>query len=219
MKNRGRAKGHRLVVLLLLAVCLALAAISCLLALRLYARTDPVLIGSWRMRVDLTEGARMRANAWLREAELGERIDAGDALPRLEATVLLTLGEDGIWTRRVEETSVYAARAQAEKALAVSLRELLRLRTADAGREAGNAERAEERIERALGLSTERWLSDYGPSLLPGPEELRARFDGSGSYEIEGHTLRLDGRAARYLADERLLVIDGEDGTEVYERA
>ena len=219
MKKRGRARGHRLVVLLLLAVCLALAAISCLLALRLYARTDPLLAGNWRMRVDLTEGVRMRANAWLREAELGDRVDVGDALPRLEATVLLTLGEDGIWTRRLEETSVYAARAQAEKALAVSLRELLMLRTAEAGREAGNAERAEERVERALGLSTERWLSDYGPPLLPALTELRAQYDGSGAYAIEGHTLLLGGRSARYLADERLLVIDGEDGTEVYERA
>ena len=219
MKKRGRARGHRLGVLLLLAVCLVLAAISCLLALRLYARTDPLLAGNWRMRVDLTEGVRMRANAWLREAELGDRVDVGDALPRLEATVLLTLGEDGIWTRRVEETSVGAARAQAEKALAVSLRELLMLRTAEAGREAGNAERAEERIERALGLSTERWLSDFGPSLLPALTELRAQYDGSGAYAIEGHTLRLGGRSAQYLADERLQVIDGEDGTEVYERA
>ena len=171
------------------------------------------------MRVDLTEGVRMRANAWLSEAELGDRIDVGDALPRLEATVLLTLGEDGSWTRRVEETSVDAARAQAERALAVSLRELLMLRTAEAGREAGNAELAEERIQNALGLSTERWLSDYGPSLLPDLTQLQTQYDGSGVYEIEGHTLRLGGRTARYLADERLLVLDGVAGTEVYERA
>ena len=171
------------------------------------------------MRVDLSEGVCMRANAWLSEAELGDRIDVGDALPRLEATVLLTLGEDGSWTRRVEETSVDAARAQAEKALAASLRELVRLRTAEVGREAGNAELAEERIQNALGLSTERWLSDYGPSLLPDLTKLQTQYDGSGVYAIEGHTLRLDGRAARYLADERLLVLDGVDGTEVYERA
>lgn len=161
----------------------------------------------------------MRANAWLSEAELGDRVDVGDALPRLEATVLLTLGEDGSWTRRVEETSVDAARAQAEKALAASLRELLMLRTAEAGREAGNAELAEERIQNALGLSTERWLSDYGPSLLPDLTKLQTQYDGSGVYAIEGHTLRLGGRTARYLADERLLVLDGVDGTEVYERA
>ncbi len=219
MKNRRGAKGYRLVVLMLLAVCMILAAISCTLALRLYARTDPVLIGSWRMRVDLTEGARMRANAWLREAELGDRIDAGDALPRLEATVLLTLGKDGVWTRRLEESSVDAARVQAEEALAVSLRELLRLRTAEAGREAGSAEQAETRIQNALGMSTEHYLEAYGPALLPDIAQLHGRFEGSGSYEIEGHTLRLDGRTARYLADERLLVLDGEDGTEVYERA
>ena len=219
MKNKSRGRGYRLVVLLLLAVCLALAAISCALALRLYARTDPKLVGSWRMRVDLTESARMRANTWLREAELGDRVDAGDALPRLEASVLLTLDQNGVWTRRVEETSYEAALAQAENALAVTLRELLILRIADAGREAGNAERAEARIQNALGMSTERWLSSWGPALLPSLTELRARWDGSGGFEIEGHTLRLNGGTARYLADERLLVLDGEDGTEVYERA
>ncbi len=219
MNNRRRAKGGRLAVLLLLAVCLMLAAISCVLALRLYARTDPVLIGSWRMRVDLTERARMRANAWLREAELGDRVDAGDALPRIEATVLLTLGKDGVWTRQVEESSVDAAQVLAEKALAVTLRELVRLRITEAGREAGSAENTEARIQNALGISTERYLETAGPSLLPDLSELRERYDGNGVYEIEGHTLRLDGRTARYLADERLLVLDGEDGTEVYERA
>ena len=219
MKKGKRAGGYRLVVLLLLAVCLALAAISCALALRLYRRTDPALVGSWRMRVDLTEDARTRANAWLWEAELGDRIDAGGALPRIEATVLLSLGKDGIWTRRVEETSYEAARAQAVKALAVSLRELLRLRTAEAGREAGNAELAETRIEKAIGMSSERYLADRGPALLPALAELRARYDGSGAYQIEGHSIRFDGQTARYLADEMLLVIDGGNGTEVYERA
>ena len=217
-KRRG-GRAHRLVVLLLLAVCLALASIACALALRLYQRSDPALIGRWRLRVELTDAVRLRANNWLREAELGERVDAGDALPDIRVDVLLTLGEDGNWTRRVEETSYEAAKREAEKALAVSLGELVRLRTADAGREPGNAELTEARIERVIGMSTERWLADYGPALLPALSELRSAYDGSGTYRIEGHSLRFDGQTARFLADERLLVIDGETRTEVYERA
>lgn len=209
---------HRAVVLLLLAVCMALALISGFLAMRLFQRGDSPLAGSWRMRLDLSETARARANIWLCAAELGDQVDTAETMPPISVSVLLRLEADGSWSRSVEADSYEAACGEARKALAAALRELLCLRAADAGREIGSEEQAERRIEQAIGMSSERYLTDYGPALLPALSELRGRYDGGGAWDVSGARIRLEERTARFLADERLLVLyDGEEA-EVYER-
>ena len=218
MKKRNR--GQRVIVFLLMAVTLLMAALSCALAVQMYRRTDPSLTGTWRMRFDLTETARLRGNAWLRGAALGDRVDMLDALPPLWADLVLELREDGTWARSVDAGTLAYAEGEARRALTAALNELLRLRVDDAGRPAVTAGEAGERIEAALGMSGEAYLAAYGPALLPDEGELRERFDGSGRYSVEGPRIRFDDEApARYLADDALLVIDKADGTEVYARA
>lgn len=219
MAKRRANRGQRFIVILMLVVTLLMAGLACALALQLYRRADPTVVGAWQREEDLTEAVRIRANAWLQSAALGERVDVGDALPRLSVRVTLELHEDGAWSRSVESDDLAEAEAAANKALAASLRELLRLRVEDAGRPPVTAAEAEERIQSALGLSTEEYLAARGPALLPDVETLRARFEGGGTYEIEGATIRFDGdRAVRYLTDDTLLVLSGAEGTEVYAR-
>ena len=217
--RREKNRGHRGIVLLLLLVILALSAIACLLALRLYQRNDPSLTGTWQMRADLTETARARANAWLRQAALGDTVDAADYLPRLYVSVRLTLSEDGTWSRELSEADYESARAEAEQGLAAALRELLRLRTVDAGRLSEAEQETETRIARVIGMSTEQYISDYGPALLPTLSALHAYYDGGGTWRAEGQLLRFEEGTVRYLADDRLLVLMRDEGTEVYERA
>lgn len=221
MKNErsGAGRGHKLVVLLLLLVVFLLAAISCALALRIYKGPNTSPVGRWRMYVDLTETARARANGWLQRAELGERVDASDALPPIRVGVLLELTPDGGWRREVEENSLEAAEKEAENALAAALRELLLLRIADAGRAAGTPEDAETRFQKAIGMSSVQYLESYGPRLLPTPDELRESYEGSGSYEIDGQRMRIDGQPVRCIVDDGVMALVREEKTEVYERA
>lgn len=218
-ENRRTRKNHRAIVLLLLTVILLLAGIAAWLAEQLYRQTAPMLVGSWRMRVDCTELACARANAWLRAAELGEQVDAARAMPPLRFEVVLTLGEDGSWSRRVDDDSLEEARRAAGGALAQCFRELLVLRAEAAGRKAESPKEMEAHVQAALGMSAEQLLLTRGPQLLPGAEELRARYEGGGHYEIAGKYIRFDGgESLRFLVDPQLLTLAGDKGTEVYER-
>lgn len=221
MKNErsGAGRGHKLVVLLLLLVVFLLAAISCALALRVYKGPNTSPAGRWRLYVDLTETARARANGWLQRAELGERVDAADRLPPIRVGVLLELTPDGGWRREVEESSLEAAEKEAENALAAALRELLLLRFADAGRAAGTPEDAEMRFQKAIGMSSLQYLESYGPRLLPTLDQLRESYEGSGSYEIDGQRMRIDGQPVRCIVDDGVMALVREEKTEVYERA
>lgn len=219
-EKRRTNRAQRVLVILLMCVTLAMAGLACALALKLYRREDPTLIGTWRMQLDLRETARARGNAWLQNAKLGERVDLGDTLPALTVPVELELRQDGSWSRTVNTEAFEKTESAAEKALADALRELLRLRIEEMGRPAVTPAEAEEQIQNALGLTAEEYLAARGPALLPGEAELRARFDGSGSYLVEGAVIRFDGaRTAQYLTDDTLLVLSFDDGTEVYTRA
>ena len=212
-------RGHKVIVILLLLVILLLAAISCGLALRLYRRSDPLLVGNWRMQADYTDLARERANAWLREARLGEQTDTGAYLKPVKLPVELHLREDGTWSRTFDPDKRAEAEKAAREALETALTELVRLRIQDAGRPEVTEQEAEDRIAEAIGMSAGDYLELYGPALLPTAEELEAAYTGSGVYQIEGPYLHLEGHAsARYLADEVLLVLESEEGTEVYTR-
>ena len=218
-QHSGEGRGHKLIVLLLLLVVFLLAAISCALAIRVYRGPNTSPVGQWRMKVDLSETARARANGWLQKAELGERVDVGEALPPIQADVLLEITPDGRWSREVDEQSLAAAEAEAKDALAAALRKLLLLRIEDAGRPAGSAEEAETRIQNAIGMTTVQYLEARGPQLLPTAEELRGAYEGGGSYEIDGQRIRLDGQPARCIVDDGMLALVWDTRTEVYVRA
>lgn len=220
MAKEKKSRGHKLIVLLLLFVILLLAAISCALSLRLYKRSDPSLAGHWQMELVLTDNASARANLWLHAAALGDQVYAETYMPKLTAHIDLYLNEDGSWSRSLDEASLDAAREKAESALGDALRELARLRIESAGRPVGTDQELDTRLADAAGMPLERYLAEYGPRLLPAADELRAQYDSSGSYQIEGVHLHFDGLDdARYLADDALLVLEFVDRTEVYRRA
>ena len=220
MPKEKKGRGHKLIVLLLLSVILLLSAIACALSLRLYRRSDPSLAGQWRMELELTDIACARANAWLGAAELGGQVDVNDDMPRLRVAVELKLTEDGSWSRSLDADSLGNAQQKADAALHSALRKLLRLRIEYAGRPVSTDTELDTRLAEAAGMPVDTYLADYGPELLPTADALRALYDGSGSYEIEGVHIRFDGLdGARYLADDALLVLEFVDRTEVYRRA
>lgn len=217
--TKKQSRGHRIIVILLLLVILALAVIAGLLALKLSRREDTRLTGVWQMRAELTDTARSRADTWLQRAALGEQVPAAEYLPTLSVTVRLTLSADGSWSREIRDGEYESARTAAERGLAKALRELLCLRIADAGRPPETAAEAEARIQRVLGMSTEDYMREYGPALLPPLSQMHAVYDGSGMYHADGETISFDGESVRYLMDGQFLVLLRPEGAEVYERA
>lgn len=217
--TKKQSRGHRIIVILLLLVILALAVIAGLLALKLSRREDPRLTGLWQMRAELTDTARSRADTWLQRAALGEQVPAAEYLPTLSVTVRLTLSADGSWSREIRDGEYESARTAAERGLAKALRELLCLRIADAGRPPETEAEAEARIQRVLGMSTEDYMREYGPALLPPLSQMHAVYDGSGMYHADGETISFDGESVRYLMDGQFLVLLRPEGAEVYERA
>ncbi len=219
--KRSRArKRNNWIILLLLTVVFLLAALSCVLLLRLNRAETADVTGKWLMRLDLTERARGCAELWLRGAELGDRVDIGAALPRLEVKVLLSLRADGSWTRRLDSASYESAKVQASRALEDSLHALLLLRLEDAGLAAGSDAEAEAHFRKALGMSPGDYLALRGPQLLPAREELESRYGGSGSYALQGGELLFDGRErADFILAGDFLILSRDGGREVYERA
>ncbi len=73
-------------------------------------------------------------------------------------------------------------------------------------------------MQDALGMSSAAYFASYGPELLPSQEELRERWAGSGSWTIAEGQIDLGGGPVDFLAGDRLLVLSGPEGTEVYAR-
>ncbi len=198
------------------------------------------LPGVWRAEIDLTDRVLAEAESWLSSAEGGDQVSVRERLGEIRVGVILTVSADGSWSQIVDADSYAAAAESAYSALSDGLRELLLLRIAAAGREAGSTEEAERLIADTIGMSTEEYLRLYGPELLPSEEELRTMYDGSGSYQAKGNQLGRSGLpegngsgessdpvlretdetvyTEQYLISDDYLVITGNGATQVYHR-
>ena len=218
MAKTGRKKGSgRFALALFLVFLLLLALTACLVLQRLMSPSRAV-VGRWRMELDCTDRAAARAELWLRDAKMGDQVDAAAFFPPLHVDVVLTLRRDGSWERSLDGASLDAARQAAVDAMAASARQLLRLRIAATGRGGGPDEYAEQLMQDALGMSSAEYFAAYGPELLPTQEELRERWDGSGSWSIADGRIDLGGGPVDFLVGDSLLVLSGPEGTEVYAR-
>lgn len=215
----GKNSSGRFAFLLFLVFLLLLGMAACLVLLRLQSPARAA-VGRWRMELDCTDYAAEQAERWLREAELGYQIDADEYFPPLHVDVLLTLQRDGSWERRLDDESYEAAQKAATEGMAAAARQLLRLRIAATGRGGGPDEYLEQLLSDALGMPTAAYFASCGPQLLPEKEQLRAQHEGAGSWQLANGRLALDevGQAVDILVGDRLLVLAGAEGTEVYAR-
>ena len=216
-KTGGNKGSGRFALVLFLVFLLLLGLTACLILQRLQSPSRAV-VGRWRMELDYTDYTAARAERWLRDAQLGDQVAAAEYFPALHVDVLFTLRRDGSWERSLDEASYEAARAAAVDGMAASARQLLRLRVAATGRGGGPDEYAEQLMRDALGISSSAYFASYGPQLLPSPEELRGRWAGSGKWTIADGRIDLGGGPVDFLIGDRLLVLTGSDGTEVYAR-
>ena len=218
MAKTGRKKGSgRFALALFLVFLLLLALTACLVLQRLMSPSRAV-VGRWRMELDCTNRAAARAELWLRDAKMGDQVDAAAFFPPLHVDVVLTLRRDGSWERSLDGASLDAARQAAVDAMAASARQLLRLRIAATGRGGGPDEYAEQLMQDALGMSSSAYFASYGPQLLPSPDQLRERWNGSGAWTIADGRIDLGGGPMDFLVGDGLLVLSGPEGTEVYAR-
>ena len=218
MAKTGRNKGSgRFALVLFLVFLLLLGLAACLILQRLQSPSRAV-VGRWRMELACTDDAVSRAESWLRDAQLGDRVEAAELFPALHVDVVLTLRRDGSWERSLDEASYAAAQSAAVDGMAASARQLLRLRVAATGRGGGPDEYAEQLMQDALGMSSSAYFASYGPQLLPSPDQLREHWNGSGAWTIADGRIDLGGGPVDFLVGDSLLVLSGPEGTEVYTR-
>ncbi|MCM1534814.1 MAG: hypothetical protein NC126_02690 [Clostridium sp.] len=147
--------------------------------------------GEWTANLDMTQQAAVNALDWLQEIE-GVSVSLEDlALSMQELTVQVKLDMEqtvrfkGTFQCHILPESYEACNQAAYEAFAMSFRELLGERLRMSGYEGDIGQEAVEAlVEEAFGMPTVSYLMTYGPALLPSLEELQARYDGSGTYEV-----------------------------------
>lgn len=176
---------------ILTLLLLTLAVSTALLAyLHFFATDDSGLSGEWTTELDMTEPAAVIAYGWLQDIE-GVSVSLADMESRMQGlTVRVSMSFDqtdraaGTFQCHVSQESYEACRQAAYEAFGAAFQELLTERLRMAGYTGSMDEDAVEAlVTETFGMSTEAYLADCGPELLPSLEELQSRYDGSGTYE------------------------------------
>lgn len=214
----------------IIALVLLTLSISTVLLAYLYffAGEDKKLAGEWTAELSMTEQAAGAAYGWLREIEAvsvsAEELEAcmqGLSI-QVELVMEQTSRSGGIFEGQVLPESYDACERAAYEAYAGVFRKLVAERLHMAGYTGSTEEDAVEAlVQETFGMSTVEYLRSCAPALLPSREELRARYGGSGTYEItEGVLSReYDGgdpgstRSERCIRQGADLILAGEDGS------
>lgn len=149
--------------------------------------------GEWTANLDMTEQAAVRAIDWLQDIE-GVSVSLEEVesyMKELTIQVNLAMKQtarfQGGFRCYIVPESYEACNQAAYEAFAMSFRELLGERLRMSGYEGDTGQEAVEAlVTETFGMSTVSYLMSCGPALMPSLEELQARYDGSGTYEVTG---------------------------------
>ncbi len=149
--------------------------------------------GEWTAELNMTEQAAVRALDWLQDIE-GVSVSLEEVesymkglTVRVNLAMKQTARFQGDFQCYIVPESYEACNQAAYEAFAISFRELLGERLRMSGYEGDTSQEAVEAlVAEAFGMSTVSYLMSCGPTLLPSLEELQARYDGSGTYEVTG---------------------------------
>ena len=224
-RTMGRTIRNLVVILLILTLGISTAFLS---YLHFFASADEPLSGDWTASLDVTEQAAVMAFSWLQEIE-GVSVSLEDIksyMPNLTIQVNLTFEPTGhsagTFQCNVVPESYEACKQTAYEAFAKEFKELLTERLRMAGYTGSMDEEAiEALVTETFGMSTDAYLTAYGPELLPSLEDLQAQYDGSGTYEAEADILTRqfeDGgavatRVESYILKDSSLILSEEIGS------
>ena len=184
----------------------------------LLMRPERKLAGKWLTKQSIENDALSAAKEWLDSARLGNKVNL-EGIDDISVSLTLELNKDDSWEMYIDEAEYSARSADAYKALAKGLRKLLILRAAELGADI-NEEQAEEAITKACGLSSDEFVKQHGPMLLPASGDAGAKYNRRGSYSAKKGMISLDGNTEmRFLVDDRLLVLADDTSSTTYRRA
>ena len=215
-RKKKRRRGSGLLVLFLFVLLIVVVAGG--LGIWWLQRPERKLPGHWHRAVEYTQEANLAAKEWLMAAEGGAEIDLSTYMGTINIGTDLILGKDGSWSMTLDEASYEAAKQQAYTALEQAFEDLLIARMQSAGREIESREEAAAAIRDTIGMDCMEYLKTYGPELLMPLEEMKQQYNGSGSWRAEKSVLIRDNRGEAFLINTDLLVLSGQNGTEVYYR-
>lgn len=186
---------------------------------------DGNLSGEWTAELDVTEQAAVTAFIWLQDIE-GVSVSLEDVesdMQNLTVTVNMTMEQtdqsEGTFLCAVQPESYAACDQAAYEAFAAVFRELSGERLRMAGyTDSVDEESVEMLITETFGMSAVSYLRTCAPALLPSLEELQARYNGSGTYEVaDGVLIRQFDmeettvtRSEHYIRADSSLILSGE---------
>lgn len=177
-------KTKRALIIIIIILLLTILGAGGLFVYSRFFKEDVAHIGKWNRNIDMTGYVQAQMNDWFGEAALGKEIDFGET--KVYITVNLELGNDGKFTESIDEASVAAAQEIATQIAAVGLSDFLEKRLEAAGTSSsGVGKTPDELVEEALGMNSVDYLKQFGPSLLPTADELKAIYNVSGTYEVK----------------------------------
>ena len=215
-RKKKRRRGNGLLVLFLFVLLLVVVAGG--VGIWWLQRPERKLPGHWHRAIEYTQEANLAAKEWLMAAEGGAELDLSSYLGNITFDADLILGKDGSWSMTLDEVSYEQARKQAYTALELAFEDLLITRLQSAGREIESREEAAQAIRDTIGMDCMEYLQTYGPELLVPLEDMKQQYNGGGNWRAEKGVLLRDGRGEAFLINTDLLVLSGQNGTEVYYR-
>ncbi len=219
-KRRKAARKKRRLQLLfsVLFLILVLGLVTLWLVLPVF-HPERALKGTWQRRVDLTPSVQARGEIWLSSAEDATEAAFSENLPETGYDLTLELLNNSTYKRTVNAVSFGSEQNAAYEALASALHRLLVYKAKEAGKEDFDEEEAKMLVNRVLGMSTVDYLKEYGPELFPVIEGIAQDYESAGIYTTEKDKILWDGAGAQeYMTDGNILVLKGEEDTEVYYR-
>ncbi len=177
-------------------------------------------MGTYRMTVPLGEDAGQRIVSWLSDAEGADRIDPEIYKDDYIMYIMLTIDENGNWTRTPDRDSYDKALSDIYGSFEKGIRELVRIRLTDAGEKEPTDEELDGLIREVCGMDVRDYAQTVLPDLAFSYEDLLSAYEASGRFDPETDIMTADdGKRMSVLYDASTLVLkDAYGDVQVYEK-
>lgn len=175
------------------------------------------LPGEWYRQIDLTSQVKEGIEDYLNSATFGEEIEVDKYIDVVLVESHLSITDDGKLVEVIDDQSYADAKAKANDALKQAVSDLIQFRVEKNYIETDKT--PEELVDETFGMDLSKYLSQYGPQLMPKYDELNAVYGVDATYEAERETIEIfsdETVSCEYAVAGQMLVIDYPDKAAIY---
>lgn len=222
-KKRKKISRTKYVVTIVALVLFFITLIATLLILnrttRFLSGDKNRISGNWEMRIETTDYIAGEMARWLSDVsdlKLDEEVKViRESLEDYDLICELDIDKKtGLYRQSISEESYTKVYEDTYARLSDIIEETIANRMEASGiTQTDIGMSVSELVTETIGVSTEEYLKERGPVLLPDIEELRDKYDSDGEYVINGKTITLSGRGDyTFSVNDETLVLTDENG-------